>query len=243
LKLLPKDRIIFALDVPDTKEAVRLIDLLKDHVGVFKVGLELFVAEGPSVLDAVRGRMGGKGIFLDMKFHDIPATVRGAMRSASTLGAEFVTVHCDEGRGLLKAVVEGNTAGTKVLGVTVLTSLSAEDMLEIGIDPKFKTPADLVLKRARLAQHAGCAGVVCSGQEAASVRNEFGEDFVIVTPGIRGPNDEVGDQKRVATPYEAVVNGADYIVVGRPIRNAPDPARAANIIAAEIERAVKDRGY
>ncbi|MBI5469077.1 MAG: orotidine-5'-phosphate decarboxylase [Deltaproteobacteria bacterium] len=242
MKLAPKDRIIFALDVPTTEEAVKYIDLLKDHVGVFKIGLELFVAKGPPVLGAVRERMGGGGIFLDMKFHDIPATVRGAMRSASTLGAEFVTVHCDEGSGLLKAVVEGNTAGTKVLGVTVLTSLSVEDMHEIGIDPKYKTPADLVLKRARLAKAAGCAGVVCSGQEAAAVRQEFGEDFIIVTPGIRGPNDPVGDQKRVATPYEAIANGADYIVVGRPIRNAPDPVQAATVIAKEIERALKDRG-
>lgn len=243
MKLAPKDRIIFALDVPTTREAVKYIDLLKDHVGVFKIGLELFVAEGPQVVEAVRERMGPKGIFLDMKFHDIPATVKGAMKSASTLGAEFVTVHCDEGRGLLKAVVEGNTGRTKVLGVTVLTSLSQEDMIEIGIDPaKYRTPADLVLKRAGLAKAAGCAGVVCSGQEAAGVRKEFGEDFIIVTPGIRGPNDPVGDQKRVATPYEAITNGADYIVIGRPIRQAPDPVKAASAIAAEIERAVKDRG-
>ncbi|MBI5588594.1 MAG: orotidine-5'-phosphate decarboxylase [Deltaproteobacteria bacterium] len=243
MKLAPKDRIIFALDVPTTKEAVKYIDLLKDHVGVFKIGLELFVAEGPRVVEAVRERMGPKGIFLDMKFHDIPATVKGAMKSASKLGAKFVTVHCDEGRGLLKAVVEGNTGGTKVLGVTVLTSLSAEDMHDAGIDPKkYKTPADLVLKRSELAKAAGCAGVVCSGQEAAGVRKEFGEDFIIVTPGIRGPNDPVGDQKRVATPYEAITNGADYIVVGRPIRQATDPVKAASAIAAEIERAVKDRG-
>jgi len=244
LKLKPKDRIIFALDVPSTVEAVRYIDLLKDHVGVFKIGLELFVAEGPQVVSAVRERTGGRGVFLDMKFHDIPATVRGAMRSASTLGAEFVTVHCDEGSGLLKAVVEGNTGGTKVLGVTVLTSLSAEEMFEAGIDAsKYKTPSDLVLKRAELAKAAGCAGVVCSGQEAASVRKEFGPDFIIVTPGIRGPGDAVGDQKRVATPYEAITKGADYIVVGRPIREAPDPVQAASVIAGEIERALKDRGY
>jgi orotidine-5'-phosphate decarboxylase len=240
LKLAPKDRIIFALDVPTTEEAVTYIDLLKDHVGVFKIGLELFVAEGPSVLNAVRERMGGRGIFLDMKFHDIPATVRGAMRSASALGAEFVTVHCDEGSGLLKAVVEGNTGGTKVLGVTVLTSLSTKDMLETGIDPKYKNPADLVLKRAELARDAGCAGVVCSGQEARVVRKEFGEDFIIVTPGIRGPNDPVDDQKRVVTPYKAITKGADYIVVGRPIRNAPDPIQAATVIAEEIERALDD---
>jgi len=242
VSLQPKDRIIFALDVPTTDDAVRFVDLLKDHIGVFKIGLELFVAEGPKVVAAVRERTGGRGVFLDMKFHDIPATVRGAMRSASTLGAEFVTVHCDEGSGLLKAVVEGNTGETKVLGVTVLTSLSAKDMHEVGIDArKYKTPADLVLRRAKLAEEAGCAGVVCSGQEASVVRKECGPDFIIVTPGIRGPNDPVGDQKRVATPYDAVARGADYIVVGRPIREAPDPVEAASVIAGEIERALKER--
>lgn len=237
----PKDRIIFALDVPDLNEAVKYIKLLKDHVGVFKIGLELFVACGPSIVNAVREQTGGKGIFLDMKFHDIPATVKGAMMSASKLGAEFITVHCDEGRGLLQAVVEANTGGTKVLGVTVLTSLSEEDIQEIGIDPKYN-PADLVLHRARLVRLAGCAGVVCSGLEAKAVKEEFGKDFLVITPGIRSSGDPVGDQKRVTTPYEAISNGADYIVVGRPIRKAADPVKAAANIAEEIGRALKDRG-
>lgn len=236
-----KDRIIFALDLPNLSDAEKYIDLLRDHVGVFKIGLELFVACGPSVVKAVAERS-GKGIFLDMKFHDIPATVKGAMMSASSLGADFITVHCDEGRGLLQAVVEGSAGTTtKVLGVTVLTSLSADDLVEIGIDEKYRSPQDLVLHRARLARLANCSGVVCSGQEAKAVRQEFGDDFLIITPGIRGSGDAVGDQKRVVTPYEAIYNGADYIVVGRPIRNAPDPLRAAAIIAEEIEKALKDR--
>lgn len=239
--LAPKDRIIFPLDVPNLKEAEKLIDLLKDHVGVFKIGLELFVSSGPDIVDAVKKRTGGKGIFLDMKFHDIPETVKGAMKSASTLGAEFLTVHCDEGRGLLSAVVEGNTGGTKVLGVTVLTSLSQEDLAEIGIDPKFKTPLELVIHRARLARLAGCSGVVCSGLEASEVKKEFGPDFLVITPGIRSEGDHVGDQKRVTTPYEAIYNGADYIVVGRPIRKAADPVKAAENIAGQIEKALMDR--
>lgn len=240
--IAPKDRIIFPLDVPALKDAITLVDLLKDHIGVFKIGLELFVACGPVVVNAVKERAPGNGIFLDMKYHDIPETVKGAMRSASSLGVEFITVHCDEGRGLLKAVVEGNTAGTKVLGVTVLTSLSQEDLVEIGIDPRYKAPVDLVLHRARLARLAGCAGVVCSGLEAEAVKKEFGRDFIVVTPGIRSSGDPVGDQKRVVTPYEAVRNGADYIVVGRPIRKAKDPVAAAQSIAQEIGKAVKERG-
>lgn len=237
---LPTDRIIFALDVPGLDEAKRYIDLLKDHVGLFKIGLELFVACGPAIVKAVSDRTGGKGIFLDMKFHDIPATVKGAMKSASALGAEFVTVHCDEGRGLLKAVVEG-AGSTKVLGVTVLTSLSKEDLSEIGVDAKY-TPETLVLHRARLAKLAGCSGVVCSGLEARAVKEEFGSEFAVITPGIRSSGDPVGDQKRVVTPYEAVYNGADYIVVGRPIRQAPDPVEAAKKIAGEMEKALNDRG-
>lgn len=237
--LSPQERIIFALDVPDLSEAIKYIDLLKGHVGVFKVGLELFVSSGPEVVRALSARS-GEGIFLDMKFHDIPETVKGAMRSASRLGAEFVTVHCDEGRGLLKAVIEGNTSGAKVLGVTVLTSLSRRDLAEIGIDPKYG-PEDLVLHRARLARLAGCNGVVCSGLEAGAVKREFGPDFIVVTPGIRSTGDEVGDQKRVTTPYQAIYNGADYIVVGRPIRKAADPVKAAGLIAEDIGKALKDR--
>lgn len=241
-KLPPKDRIIFPLDLPSLGEALKSVSLLKNHIGVFKIGLELFTACGPEAVKAVREKAPGVPIFLDMKFHDIPATVKGAMKSAAGLGVDFITVHCDEGRGLLKAVAEAGAGKTKVLGVTVLTSLSGADMTEIGIDPKYKTPAELVLHRARLARLAGCAGVVCSGQEANAVREEFGRDFLIVTPGIRSAMDDAGDQKRTVTPYGAIYNGAEYIVVGRPIRNAPDPVKSAESIAKEIERAMENRG-
>lgn len=241
MKLQPKDRIIFALDVPSTDEAVRFVDLLKDHVGVFKIGLELFVAEGPKVVKAVRERTGGRGVFLDMKFHDIPETVKGAIRSASALGVEFVTVHAEGGSALMKAVAEGSGKKTKVLGVTVLTSLSSDDLVEAGLDPKYRDPSELVVARARLAKAAGLSGIVCSGREAGIVKKELGEDFLVVTPGIRPKDSPPDDQKRLSTPYEAVYSGADYIVVGRPIRNAPDPRKAASLIADEIDRALKDR--
>lgn len=239
-RLTPKERIIFPLDVPSLNEAIRFAGLLKDHVGVFKIGLELFTACGPAIVSAVKEKAPRNKIFLDMKFHDIPETVRGAMRSASSLGVDFVTVHCDEGSSLLKAAVEAG-GKTKVLGVTVLTSLSGEGLIEVGIDPKYKNPVTLVLHRARLARLSGCAGVVCSGLEARAVKEEFGRNFLIVTPGIRGKGDDVGDQKRVVTPYEAIYNGADYIVVGRPIRKAADPVKAAMLIAGEIEKALEDR--
>lgn len=240
MELLPKDRIIFALDVPDADSAMRLARLLNGRVGLFKVGLELFVSCGPSVVERVREESGGAGIFLDLKFHDIPATVAGAMRSASVLGAGFVTVHCDDGGELLRQAVKG-AGSARVLGVTVLTSLSKEALEEAGIDRRFEDPLALVMHRAQIARKAGCAGVVCSGKEAAFVKKEFGSDFIVVTPGIRSEGDPVGDQKRVVTPFEAVKNGADYIVVGRPIRDAEDPVAAALLIGAEIERGLKER--
>ena len=158
------------------------------------------------------------------------------MRSAASLGADFVTVHTSDGGSVLKAAVEA-AGSTKVLGVTVLTSLSKEAFPEAGIDPLF-TPESLVVHRAKAAKAAGCAGIVCSGLEAKAVREALGPGFLIITPGVRTAEDAVGDQKRVVTPFDAISNGADYIVVGRPIRNAPDPVEAAKRIAGEIERAL-----
>ena len=235
MALSPKDRIMFALDVPDIDGARKYAGLLKDHVGFFKIGLELFVACGPEIVKTVRV-VGGRGIFLDLKSHDIPETVKGAMRSAASLGADFVTVHTSDGGSVLKAAVEA-AGSTKVLGVTVLTSLSKEAFPEAGIDPLF-TPESLVVHRAKAAKAAGCAGIVCSGLEAKAVREALGPGFLIITPGVRTAEDAVGDQKRVVTPFDAISNGADYIVVGRPIRNAPDPVEAAKRIAGEIERAL-----
>lgn len=241
--LSPKDRIIFALDVSTLKEAEELIMMLKDHVGMFKIGLQLFVGEGPKVIDAVLSRSSQSKVFLDMKFHDIPETVKGALKSAGMHGVEFVTVHCDEGKGLLKTAVESTGGRTNILGVTVLTSLSKDDLADIGIGPELRDPEKLVLHRARIAKTAGCRGIVCSGEEVKAVKKEFGNSLVVVTPGIRlaGEGIKNDDQKRIVTPYQAVYDGADYIVVGRPIRTAADPAGTANAIAREIEQALKDR--
>ena len=235
-----KDRIIFPLDFPDIDSARKYIEILKDNIGLFKVGLELFVKEGPSILSIIK-KEGRAKIFLDLKFHDITETVKGAMKSANALGAEFITVHCDEGRRLLESAVESASGKTKVLGVTVLTSLSGESLKEIGMREEFQDPLKLVLHRARIAKSAGCAGVVCSGLEASFVRKEFGKDFIIVTPGIR-PSWSViknDDQQRIVTPSDAIKAGADYIVVGRPIRTAKDPVDAVKRIEKEIEDALR----
>jgi len=235
-----KDRIIFPLDFPDIDSARKYIEILRDNIGLFKVGLELFVKEGPSILSIIK-KEGRAKIFLDLKFHDITETVKGAMKSANALGAEFITVHCDEGRRLLESAVESASGKTKVLGVTVLTSLSGESLKEIGMREEFQDPLKLVLHRARIAKSAGCAGVVCSGLEASFVRKEFGKDFIIVTPGI-WPSWSViknDDQQRIVTPSDAIKAGADYIVVGRPIRTAKDPVDAVKRIEKEIEEALR----
>jgi orotidine-5'-phosphate decarboxylase len=238
----PEKRIIFPLDLPTLTTAMVFVDRLKESVGTFKIGLELFTSMGPRAVGSVKERAPGCSIFLDIKFHDIPATVAGAAASASALGVEFVTAHCSDGPGMLRAAVVA-APEVKVLGVTVLTSLRVEELTASGIDTeKFATPADLVLHRARIAKEAGCAGVVCSGLEARAVREEAGEDFLIIVPGIRRETDGADDQSRITTPYEAIYNGADYIVVGRPIRKADDPARVAADISREIETALKDRG-
>ncbi len=239
--LTPAERIIFPLDVPELGEALDFVRALQGHVGLFKIGLELFVREGPAAVQAVKDIAPEAGIFLDLKFHDIPATVRGAMGSVSALGAQFVTVHCGGGAEVLKEAAAAQTGQTKVLGVTVLTSLSTEDFKDIGINESY-APRALVLQRARLARLAGCAGIVCSGLEAGMIRAEFGTDFLIITPGIREAANSTGDHKRVVTPARAISNGADYIVVGRPIREATDPVAAAVRIAAQVEEGMKERG-
>lgn len=238
-----KEKLIFALDVPTMGDAQVYVDMLKDHVGLFKVGLELFVNAGPGAITAIKEAAPLCGIFLDLKFHDIPATVLGAFRSVASLGADLLTVHVSGGRAAMEAVSGHSAVNTIVLGVTVLTSLSTEDLVEVGIDTKrFSEPSALVLERARLAKEAGLKGVVSSPMEVRAIKEALGEDFIVVTPGIRLANQEAADdQKRVATPYSAITDGADYIVVGRPIRDASDPVQAANEITEEISRAISQK--
>jgi orotidine-5'-phosphate decarboxylase len=231
----PKDRLIFALDVPDRDEAERYVRLLQAEVGLFKVGLELFVAEGPAFLHLLSERYGA-AYFLDLKFHDIPATVRRA-QARILPGARLATVHVDSGREILKTP----DSRVKLLGVTLLTHLGRADLAAMGLAPEYQDPARLVLLRARLARQAGCDGVVCAGAEARLVKEACGPDFLVVCPGIRPawavvPGD---DQSRITTPYEAIQAGADYIVVGRPIRQAADPVAAARRVVEEIAEGLR----
>jgi orotidine-5'-phosphate decarboxylase len=240
MPLAARDRLIFALDVPHKAEAERFISLLSGEVGLFKVGLELFVAEGPAFLQLLAERYGVE-YFLDLKFHDIPATVRRALARIGP-GARLATVHVDSGREPLKSGASGS--GPKLLGVTVLTHLGPADLEAMGLAPEYaRDPGKLVLLRAQLAREAGCDGVVCAGREAQAVKAAFGPDFLVVCPGIRPawsvvPGD---DQSRITTPAEAIRAGADYLVVGRPIRQAADPAEAARRVVAEIAQGLKGR--
>jgi orotidine-5'-phosphate decarboxylase len=231
-----KDAIIFPLDVPDAEAARKLVRLLHEHVGMFKVGLELFIRTGPDLLTWI-GEHAAAGIFLDLKLHDIPATVRRAMQAVASLNVTLTTVHCGESRDMLAAAVQGAQGKVGVLGVTVLTSVGAADLSDSGFSVTNEGDVQrLVLHRAQMAHDAGLRGVVCSGREAGAVKARFGEKFLTVTPGIR-PQWALGedDQKRIVTPAMAVSGGSDYLVIGRPIRDAADPVDAARRIAGEIE--------
>ncbi|MCH8156781.1 MAG: orotidine-5'-phosphate decarboxylase, partial [Nitrospinae bacterium] len=216
----------------------RYVRLLGDMVGCFKVGLELFIKEGPDILQMVRDNSSAS-IFLDLKLHDIPATVRAALRSASTHGVRFITVHGGDGESILKTAAEVREAGIQVLAITVLTSLPESELPRLGYREGL-TLNQLVLDRAGMAQKAGCAGVVCSGEEVAAIKKNCGLDFKAVVPGIRPSWSKVkaDDQSRVVTPEEAIARGADLIVVGRPVRDAKDPAEAARKIVDEIASAL-----
>jgi orotidine-5'-phosphate decarboxylase len=231
-----RDRILAALDFPDAAAALSMAGTLRGRVGGFKIGKQLFTAEGPALVRQLTSR--GDRVFLDLKFHDIPNTVAGAVASAAALGVWMVNVHAAGGRAMMAAAREAAEAAAAqsgsralVIGVTVLTSLDAAALRETGIDAE---PADHVVRLGRLACEAGLDGVVCSPQEIALVREACGADFLIVTPGIRGAGDAKADQVRTATPEGAIRAGADYLVIGRPITAAADPAAAADAIAAEI---------
>ena len=232
-----KDYLIFPLDVPSGGLARQLVTKLHKHVGMFKIGLELFVHTGPDLVRWITEHT-GVGIFLDLKLHDIPVTVERAMRGVADLSVKLATVHCGESRAMLEAAVSGSGGKVSVLGVTVLTSVAAADLRQAGYYERMaEDMGRLVLHKASMAKEAGCAGVVCSGQEVELIKDTLGASFLAVTPGIR-PDWSVGskdDQKRVVTPAMAVAKGSDYVVIGRPIRDANDPVAAAVRIAQEIE--------
>ena len=235
--LKPKDRIMFPLDVQTEEEAVKFAEILKDSVGVFKIGLELFTACGPSVIDNVKKTAPDGKIFLDLKLHDIPATVAGAVKSASKLGVDFLTVHAMGGSEMLSAAAS-ERGDINILGVTVLTSMSLNDIKEVGFSDEYNEPGDLVEDLADLVRASGCQGLVSSPLEVKALREALGQDMILVTPGIRPSDSDKGDQKRIATPESAIKDGSDYLVIGRPIRNAPDPRKAAEDIAEEIRKAL-----
>jgi orotidine-5'-phosphate decarboxylase len=219
-----KERIIVALDVPSRERALELVDALGDEAVLFKVGAQLFTGEGPALLEELKRR--GKRIFLDLKFHDIPNTVAAAVRAATRYGVHMLTVHAAGGAAMLEAAREAvGDGGTEVIAVTLLTSLATEDVEQVfGRSPV--SIVDEVVRLAGLAAAAGLPGVVASPTEVKPIKRSYGDALKVVTPGIRLADDEPGDQSRYATPEDAARAGADYIVVGRSITGARDPAAA-----------------
>lgn len=234
-----REKLIVALDVPSAAAGARLADQLEGCVGAFKVGLENFSAEGPVLPRYLTSR--GAKVFLDLKLHDIPNTVRAAAREAAGLGVAMFNVHAQGGRKMMEAARQGAEEGSRgrkrplVLAVTVLTSLGAEDLAGLGVTG---SPEEVVVRLARLARESGLDGVVASAQEISALRKTMGPNFVIVTPGIRPAAADVNDQVRIATPASAIRAGASYIVVGRPITGAANPAAAAEAVVAEMQEAV-----
>ncbi len=239
MKHIPKDeRIIVALDIDSREGEKKILDTLYPTIKFFKVGFQLFTAEGPEALRAVTAR--GAKAFLDLKYHDIPTTVARAVREAVKLGAYFIDIHVQGGVAMMQAAVaaaedESQARGIprpKLIGITVLTSLEDKELFDLGIKKNLKNQ---VIYLAQLAQKAGLDGVVASAQEAQAIRWACGDDFLIVTPGIRFAHDDKKDQKRTMTPREAFAAGADHIVVGRSILNAPDPAAVVGEALASLQ--------
>jgi len=220
-----------ALDAPDLDTAAHWADLVTPHVSTLKVGLELYLRYGPQVVATVRGAS-RVAVFLDLKLHDIPATVRGAARAVARLRPDVLTVHAAGGPDVIRAAVEA-APGTMVAAVTVLTSLCDDDLGLIGLRGPV---SDAVRRLAALSVEAGAQGLVCSPREVSAVRSEVGQDVTLITPGVRPAGTEAHDQARVATPEEAILAGADLLVIGRPITRAPDPGAAAAAIAASLRR-------
>ena len=232
------DRLVFPLDAPNGEEAHALAAEVATDIGVFKIGLELFVAEGPAVLSV--GRTHDRPIFLDLKLHDIPETVERAVAAAATLGVRYLTVHASAGPDALRRAArraEKESGGRlTLLGITVLTSMDDGDLRAIGVPQR---PAEQVARLAKMAQAEGIQGFVCSPLEVAALRATVGPTATLVVPGVRPSGAAAGDQKRIATPYAAIADGADLLVVGRPIRDATDRRAAARAIVAEIAEAQK----
>ena len=224
--------IAVALDAPDLETAARWAGLVTPHVSALKIGLELYLRYGPQVVASVRGASGAE-IFLDLKLHDIPATVAGAARAVARLRPALLTVHAAAGTAAIRAAVEAIPAA-RIVAVTVLTSLGEADLARMGV----AGPVSGAVRRlAALAVEAGARGLVCSPQEVTAVRAEVGDDIMLITPGVRPAGADANDQARVATPEEALRSGADLLVIGRPITGAADPGAAAAAIAASLRRA------
>jgi len=228
----PRERLIVALDVSTAREAVKIVASLVDSVQTYKVGLQLYTAEGPQMVRDLVGS--GRKVFLDLKYHDIPNTVAAAVREAAKLGVSMLTVHASGGTKMLQAAVEAareKDSGPQILAVSVLTSMDDQDLNEIGVHGQV---VDQVVWLASLALEAGCSGVVSSAQEVKTLREKLGTDFLAITPGVRPAGTAHGDQARVTTPAEAIAAGATHIVVGRPITAAANPAEAAAKILQEL---------
>ena len=223
------DKIIVALDVPTRKEALDLVEKLRDQISFFKIGLQLYAAEGPEIVRAVLST--GAKVFLDLKLHDIPNTVARAVESAAGLGAQMLTIHLSGGPEMIRAAVTARKNNLSILGVTVLTSATEETLREIGISDKV---GDHVLRLAKLGVEGGIDGLVASPHEVRMLRVQFDAKLKLVVPGIRPNWSETGDQRRVTTPRQALDAGADYLVIGRPITTHPQPREAVAKILDEI---------
>ena len=231
-----KKRLILALDVPNIDAGLAVLDRVQGEVGLVKIGLQLFTANGPGAVEQVKKR--GFDIFLDLKMHDIPNTVAKGVASARELGVSMLTVHAGGGPAMLKAAAEAAGADLKLLAVTLLTSMDAEDLAPSAL---IEDPTEVVRRRAELAGNCGIGGIVCSPKEVTMVRGVIPSEMSIVTPGIRPAGAAMDDQKRAATPASSIGDGADYLVVGRPIYDAEDPAASARTIVGEIAEALGNR--
>ncbi|WP_089839807.1 orotidine-5'-phosphate decarboxylase [Granulicella pectinivorans] len=228
----PEEKLAVALDFQTAREALDLVDRLEGSCRWMKVGLELYCASGNALIETLRNR--GLEVFLDLKLHDIPNTVAGAIRSVANVGAGLLTLHAGGGEAMLRAAAKAateNPSSPRLLAVTVLTSMDAVQMQGVGLDV---TPAQQVLRLARLAGECGIEGLVCSSEETTSLRHELGRKPFLVVPGIRPSGSEAGDQKRIATPADAIARGASMLVVGRPITQSRSPGDTARAILAEI---------